>query len=455
MTRRSGPGGQGSDHDQRREPRDPGWVGREVDVVLGDPAHGGFCVARHEGRVVFVRHGIPGERVLARVTEDRGGGYCFAVVTEVIEASEHRVEPLCPVATGSEGDAASSNGAGCCDLSHMDAAAQRDWKARVVEGQLRRIAHIERAVRVESLHEDGEPELTGWRTRVRLAVDREGNAGYRRYRGSEVVADLRCPQAMAGLLDGIGDRGWRPGCELLVVADSSGQRHIVETVTAPDSRGRASGSQGGSRQRAASRRARAAHRSEVRILEGSGDTAQVVGDAAWELPATGFWQAHRHAAERYSAVVREWSTAGPGDVAWDLYSGAGVFAHVLAGQVGPGGRVEAVEADARAVAAGEQALAGLPQVRFHAMPTARALPELAERPTVVVLDPPRAGAGREVIERVAAAGPDRIIHIGCDPAAFARDCALYAEQGYELADLRVLDAFPLTHHMECVALLQR
>jgi tRNA/tmRNA/rRNA uracil-C5-methylase (TrmA/RlmC/RlmD family) len=141
-----------------------------------------------------------------------------------------------------------------------------------------------------------------------------------------------------------------------------------------------------------------------------------------------------------------------------LYSGAGVFAARLSDAVGPDGLVVGVESARAAVAEGVAALADLPQVRLRAERVETALGDLAAtaaRPAAVVLDPPRAGAGKAVIAALAAAEPRRIVHIGCDPAAFARDVALYAERGYRMRKLRAFDAFPLTHHVECIGLLER
>jgi len=173
------------------------------------------------------------------------------------------------------------------------------------------------------------------------------------------------------------------------------------------------------------------------------------------LSATGFWQAHRGAADRYTEVVSEWAELGAGDVAWDLYGGVGVFAAALAVQVGEGGTVLSVESSRGAVEDGRRSLADLPQVRLEVARVESASTLLSGAVGTVVLDPPRAGAGRAVVAAVAAAGPRTVIHVGCDPAAFGRDIGLYLEQGFHLEDVRAFDAFPLTHHMECFARLTR
>jgi tRNA/tmRNA/rRNA uracil-C5-methylase (TrmA/RlmC/RlmD family) len=188
---------------------------------------------------------------------------------------------------------------------------------------------------------------------------------------------------------------------------------------------------------------------------GSGRVVQRVAGRAWELSATGFWQAHRGAAERYTEVVSEWADLRAEDVAWDLYGGVGVFAAALAAQVGERGTVLSVESSRGAVEDGRRALADLPQVRLEAARVENASALLSEGVDAVVLDPPRSGAGRAVVESVAAAAPRTVVHVGCDPAAFGRDIGLYLEHGYRLEDVRAFDAFPLTHHMECIARLTR
>lgn len=421
---------------------DARWLDRTLEVRLGNPGHGGFCVARHDGRVVFVRHGLPGELVRAVVTEDRGGSFCRADAIGIIEASPDRVPALCPVA--------GPGGAGCCDFSHATLAAQRAIKAGVVTEQLHRVAGLDVEVSVEEIAGTGDGG--GWRTRLRLTVDDEGRPGVHRYRSSDVITDLRCPQPVSGAVDGLESLDWRRGSEIQVVVDSDGERHLVELAPANVSK---TGKRSPGRRGAMARRAAVGGPRAERIVAGNGKAVQRVGDREWRVGATGFWQAHSGAAQEYSRVVAEWADASPGAVAWDLYCGAGVFAAALAEQVGPSGRVAGVESYGAAVADGMRALTDLPQVELAAQRVERAIPELPAGPEVVLLDPPRAGAGREVIAAVAQQNPKRIVHIGCDPASFARDVSLYGAAGYRLEQVRAFDAFPLTHHVECIGLLVR
>lgn len=426
------------------------WTGRILELSVDAVGHGGVFVGRSEGRVVFVRRALPGERVRARVTEDKGGSYCRAETVDVLDAAPDRVEDACPVA--------SAGGAGCCDFSHIAVGAQRRLKQEVLAEQLQRIAHLPRRIPVAALpvraEDPGAAAGTGWRTRLRLAVDDAGRAGYRRHRGTEVVPDLRCPQVVAGAVDGLDEAVWPIGAELSVAVDDDGRRHVVEIAPPrPTRAARHRGRRGAKARRAA----KAAPRAE-RIVEGGGSAVQRVDGREWLLAPSGFWQVHRGAAQAYSDLVREWSGLRPGDSAWDLYGGAGVFAAAMADQVGPDGRVEVVESSSRSVRDGRDALADLRSVRFRHARVEHALDALTAAdagPDVVVLDPPRAGAGRRVIDALADTPVQRVVHVGCDPASFARDLALYDESGFEVEELRAFDGFPMTHHFESFALLTR
>jgi tRNA/tmRNA/rRNA uracil-C5-methylase (TrmA/RlmC/RlmD family) len=419
-----------------------GWFGQSFEITLGKPGHGGFCVGRHEGRVVFVRHGLPGEVVRARVTEDRGGGFCRADAIEVLTASADRVPSVCPVS--------GPGGAGCCDYAHASLPAQRAMKAAVLAEQMQRIAGLDLEIDVEAL--PGTGDGTGWRTRTRFVVGTDGRAGVHRYRSTDVIADLRCPQPVPGATADLAAGRWPPGSELVVAVDGTGERHVV--VFAPASVSRTGRTSAG--RRGAMARRSAAHRPRRRtVAVGSGRAHEVVAGRSWEVDAAGFWQAHRGAAQAYSDVVAEWADAPTGGVAWDLYAGAGVFAARLAEQVGPNGSVTAVESAREALDDAAAALLDLAQVHPQAGRVERVLADLVADPDIIVLDPPRAGAGKEVVGAVTARAPQRVVHVGCDPAAFARDVSLYRGAGYRIADLRAFDAFPLTHHVEAIALLTR
>ena len=392
-------------------------------LTVGPPANGGSCVARHEGRVVFVRYALPGEVVRARVTSERGSHW-HAEAVEILEPSPDRVESLCPIA--------GVDGSGCCDLAFATPEAARRLKGDVVANQLERLGGHHWAGVAEEVGSTGP---TGWRTRVRLDVAtdgaRVGRAGFHRYHSEDLVTDLSCAQVPDGMLSGLADTTWPPGVQLHVVLDDAGERHVVQTGP------------------------RADRKASTTVVEGSYEATQRVGDRTWSVPVTAFWQAHRDAAPTYSALVGQWAGLDVGMTAWDLYGGAGVFAATLAEAVGPTGHVLSVDVSRGSAKAARSALADLGWVEVLTESVRRALTTRRRGADVAVLDPPRTGAGREVVDLLAQARVPRIVHIGCEAASFARDVGLYRGHGYTVEQIRVFDSFPLTHHVECVAVLSR
>jgi tRNA/tmRNA/rRNA uracil-C5-methylase (TrmA/RlmC/RlmD family) len=257
----------------------------------------------------------------------------------------------------------------------------------------------------------------GWRHRVRLAVDGEGRAGLRAHRSHDVLPIADCPLTPHATLPPVLAERYAPGSEVEVTVDADGVRHVV----------------GGAE------------------LVGSSALERAAG-REWRLSPGTFWQVHPALADTLAEVVGEWADAPAGGVAWDLYGGVGLFAAVLAAHVGPQGGVTVVESARGAVGDGTAALAGLPQVSWVQGRVERVLPALPGPPDVVVADPPRRGLGRTLVTAVCERTPGRVVYVACDPASLARDIALFAECGYPLRALRAFDAFPMTHHMECVAL---
>ena len=382
-------------------------------------ANGGSCVARHEGRVVFVRYALPGETVRARLVSAKGS-YWNAEVIEVLEPSPDRIGSMCPIA--------GAYVAGCCDLAFVEPSAVRRIKGAVVANQLARLGDYHWVEEFEATAEPvGDGGATGWRTRVRLDTAADGRAGFHRYHSAELVHRLDCAQLPTGMLDGVAEVQWPADAQLHVVLDDDGKRHTVVA-----GRGR-----------------------KTIVTEGDYETVQRVAGRTWRVPATAFWQAHRDAPALYSELVTRCAQLQPGMSAWDLYGGAGVFAAALAEAVGSGGSVLTVDTSRGASRSARGALADLDNVTVVTDSVRRALVRQRTRADVAVLDPPRTGAGRDVIDLLAAAEVPRIIHIGCEAASFARDVGLYRGCGYEVEQLTVYDSFPLTHHVECVAVLQR
>ena len=349
-------------------------VGRTYEVEVGPVAHGGHCVARvpvDDGtRVVFVRHALPGELVVVRLTEGTlGDRFWRGDAVEVRRSSPHRVAAPCPVA--------GPDGCGGCDFQHVEVGHQRELKAAVVAEQLSRLAGVEREVVVEAV--PGDVDGLRWRTRQRYVALPDGRRGMRKHRSHEVVPVDDC---------------------------------LIEAPAGPSYR---------------------------------------VGERVFSVAAGGFWQVHPGAPAALVDAVLTMLAPRPGESALDLFAGVGLFSRFLQEAVGAG-RVVAVEGDAQASAL---SLRNCPGIEAAAGDVGAVLAEEYPEPfDLVVLDPPRTGAKRTVVEQVVARGPRAVAYVACDPAALARDVAIFAEHGYRMTDLRAFDLFPMTHHVECVALLE-
>jgi len=425
-----------------------------LELEMGPVAQGGWCVARDPGgRVVLVRHALPGERVLARVTEE-SARFARADATEILDPSPDRTEPPCPHAR--------PGGCGGCDWQHARPAAQRRLKAAVVSEQLRRIAGLDREVTVEEL--PGGP--LGWRTRVRFAVTASGAAGLRQHRSHEVVEVATCPIAHPLVNEsGVTEASWPgAGSVQVVTAPGTGERAVLVT---PAGRPRGGSRGGRGRGGGTGRYAGWAARVTGPVLvsgPGGGLTAvrggpflhQAAAGRSWRVSAGVFWQVHPAAADVLAGAVLDTLRPRPAEVALDLYCGAGLFTRLLADAVGPGGTVIGIESDPAAVRDARHNLRATPWARVHRGDAAGVLtgPADAADADIAVLDPPRAGAARGVLDRLLASARLRqVAYVSCDPATLARDIKVFRAAGWQLGQLRAFDAFPMTHHVECVATL--
>jgi tRNA/tmRNA/rRNA uracil-C5-methylase (TrmA/RlmC/RlmD family) len=424
------------------------WLGDEFEVTVGAVAHGGHCVARVQGRVLFVRHSLPGETVLARVTEDGGGSFCRADAVAILQPSPDRVVPPCRYAQ--------PGGCGGCDFQHVSLPAQRGLKAQVVQEQLSRLAGIEREVEVEAL--PGDAAGLGWRRRIRYAPTRTGDLGLRAHRSHEVIPVQRCLLGVPVVGDPVGLRTQaglrlRPGIEIEAACGDAGDPAILSHTSSPQ------GKSAAGRNRDKGGRGRRQVYTETRQLAGPSRLDYDVDGRQFSVRPGGFWQTHPAAAATFSAVVGGAAALTAGERAMDLYAGAGLFTALLADAVGPTGAVVGIESDRDAVADARANLSDRPQVGMvqglvSAASIHAAALNLGET-AAIVLDPPRTGAGAQVMAAVLAVATRVVVYVACDPAALARDLRTALEAGWLLADLTAFDAFPMTHHVECIATLRR
>lgn len=430
----------------------------ELVVDVGPIAHGGHFVARHEGRVIFVRHAIPGEKVRIRLT-DSGDSSRFwrADVVEVLEASPDRVPHFWKQADSLGSWSRGAPPVGGAELGHISLQRQRALKAEVLAEQLQRLAGLDLDTDVEAVgdhHDDG----LGWRTRASFAVTPKGRLGMHAHRSDVVLPIKEMPLALAGVNElKLWDLDLSGIARVEVAVPANGSRPLI--LLAPE--------ESTSPKRLHSILSQLPHDVSVASFDpGKGEVLQLRGrtwvqeTAAghdYRVTGEGFWQIHKNAPDTLVDAVTGYLSRGgylqPGATVADLYAGAGLFTAPLADAVGVTGSVLSVEGAPGTSRDARKNLHGEAQVEIVQGRVEKVLHQRARSFDSVVLDPPRAGAGKAVVKQLMATGPRAIAYVSCDPASFARDLGYFHQGGWRLESLRAFDLYPNTHHLETVGLI--
>ena len=383
-------------------------VGDRVEADILAVAHGGHFIAKHEGQVIFVRHAIPGEKVLLEITSV-ASKVTRADVMEVITASPFRVDPPC--------EFSGPGGCGGCDFQHIDIDFQRELKSKIIAEQFERVGKINLSEMGLSCEVKAVEPTDGlrWRTRMDFAISEQGRIGFYKNRSNAVQEIDDCHIAIEDMdIPSIAQRVWNGDARIEVATSSSGERNI---------------SRGG------------------RSLSGPTQLHEVVEGMTYTVSPTSFWQAHKKAPETLVGHAMELLDARPGDIVCDLYGGVGLFTGALAQAVGAAGKVHLIESDRRALSDAMNIFKGYANVQIHSGRVEQHLPKIA-RADLVLLDPPRTGAGEVVILSLLKLHPATIVYVSCDPASLARDAKWITEGGYSIDSIVGFDLFPMTQHVE-------
>ena len=378
-------------------------IGDRVSVEIGPIAHGGHCVARHEGQVIFVRHAIPGERVLVEITE-KTSKFLRGNAVEILESSPYRVQPLCSYARW--------DGCGGCDFQHIKLEYQRELKTQIIKEQFQRIAKKDISCPIEAVEPaDG----LHWRTRMDFTVSENRKLALFKARSHDVIEIDSCAIADSRMnISEINAQKLPRGSKVDVAISRSGKQSIAIE-----------------------------NRENFELIDEGIDQVLSVSPQS-------FWQSHISAPRTLIDAVANFSDIQAGDHVFDLYGGVGLFTSDAVKRVGVAGRVTLIELDAQAITDAHRNFAEFETVEIVENSVDRALKKYA-RADVIILDPPRSGAGKNVVEQIVKLTPRVITYVSCDPASLARDCAYFEERGYRMAAIRAFDLFPMTQHMECVA----
>jgi tRNA/tmRNA/rRNA uracil-C5-methylase (TrmA/RlmC/RlmD family) len=396
------------------------WLGRLIELDIEKVAHGGIFVARHDNRVVFVSNVAPGEKVLAKVFEDRGGSFCRAEPIKIIQASPQRVPHVWKEA--------GSGGAGGAEFGHLKLPYQRELKSQVLAEALSRMAGLDIKPVVQPVPGDDDKNGLGYRTRVQLHVSDEGVPGPFKERSHEVVPVKKLPLANAEINElGLHLKNWQDVKKIEIASSSTGgMQYSID-----------------------------------KKLKGDQKLTERAANRSFRISGKGFWQVHNGAADLLAEnVVEMVKDAGFDTTAnnLDLYSGVGLFSGALAATFGKDIRITGVESSKTASADAASNLVDLKNYKTVAAPVESYLRSFTRQSmtipeATVILDPPRSGAGKEVINSILMIQPRVIIYVACDPVALARDLSPLMKDGYVLKDIRAFDLFPHTHHFETIASL--
>jgi tRNA/tmRNA/rRNA uracil-C5-methylase (TrmA/RlmC/RlmD family) len=390
-------------------------TGDLLQVTIEKVAHGGHFIARHDGAVIFVRHAIPGENCTIQITST-GSSFNRADVVSVETPSEFRVVAPCSFAH--------RNGCGGCDFQHISVDHQRSLKSDVITEQFARIAKIDIRVEVEEV-----AESIGWRTRAIATTDRNGKLGFYKSRSHAIAPVTDCIICVKGMnFSEVAGRDLKGDVRVEISASNTGERSIALAPTRGEEK--------------------------ARLTEGPSILNEEVLGRTLEVSQESFWQSHKRAPEILTQAVLDFAKLKTGEHVLDLYGGVGLFSAAIVDAVGPTGHVDLIEGSKVATADAARNFNSYTNITIATGDVAKLLPRITAA-DVVVLDPPRDGAGKDAVALIAQLAPRAIVYVACDPAALARDTAYLADHRYSLVKVRAFDLFPMTHHIECVALYER
>jgi len=369
--------------------------------ILGYAA-GGSCVARHEGRVIFVRGVLPGELVKVDISEQtQSKRYANATLIEIIKPSPIRVNAPCKY----------FGQCGGCDWQHLSLENQKKMHLQTMSDQLQRIGKYSDLIILPVMTVPNESGLH-YRTKMRYAISDNGKIAMRKVRSNNLVEIDSCLLASKEI-DRVTKDGWNPGDEITIVSATEETLVLTEKNNSP----------------------------EISFKNRYG---------TWVAPAGEFWQIHKGAPELLIAEVLARLNPVAGDRIADLYAGVGLFSLPIANRVGKSGRVVAVEFDRRAYRSATNNLKPFPWAQAVNADVARYLTN-AELVNKVVVDPPRSGLNSSVINHLTRMdGLTQICYVSCDVGTLARDLREFADLGWQIGEIQPMLLFPMTAHLETI-----
>jgi 23S rRNA (uracil1939-C5)-methyltransferase len=418
----------------------PGSGDEIFELELTTMAHGGAAIGRHNGRTIFVPYAIPGEKITARIVQDRGR-FAYAEGVTLLEPSPYRTTPRCPHFGPGR--------CGGCHFQHIEYTAQLALKQRIVAEQLARIGGVEDAPVQPTIPS---PAPWGYRTHATFHITEEGKPAFVGTDERSLIPIEECHiirpelQELLEIMEfeppeSEGERiervriqvGSDPNDRLIAISTEDDTLPAVE-IDLPVQVSFLSSDE------------------EPQALIGTGKVTYTLRGRTFQTTAGSFFQVNLAQAETLIGLVLDRLALTGAESVLDLYSGVGLFTAFLAERAA---LVTAIEGSPTAVDDAEVNLADFENVTLVEGLVEEALSGLDGPVDCIVLDPPRTGVEPTALDAIIETGARRVVYVSCDPATLARDAKRLLAKGYQLVDVQPVDMFPQTFHIECVATFQR
>ena len=380
-------------------------VGDIITLDIGTIANGGHFIARHNDQIIFVRHSITGERANVKITAVNSK-FAFGDAVEILKKSKDRVNAPCKYAH--------PEGCGGCDFQHIDLKTQLNFKKIVIQDQFKRIAKID--INPNIISADSDTGLN-WRSRLNLGISENKKLGLRSHKSNKIIEIDECLIALKEInnLD-VFNKHWENNNNIKISCSSENDitiSHLGEKIS------------------------------------GSDKLKEVVGDNKFNISPQSFWQSHKSAPGIILEQVLKFANIKKGERVCDLYGGVGLFTLPISKIIGENGEVHLIETNRTCIDDANEMFTDLKNIFTHHGTVEQKLGSIKKIDTII-LDPPRNGISKQVINQMIEKKPHTIVYVSCNPSTLARDTKILLNNKYELTNVVGLDLFPMTHHVECV-----
>jgi len=385
-------------------------IGDIITLNIGEIVHGGHFIARHNNQVIFVRHGISGEVANVKITSIKSK-LAFGDAIEILKPSKDRVKPPCKYSK--------PDGCGGCDFQHISPEIQKSLKKFIIQDQFKRIAKID--INPDIISSEPSTGLN-WRSRLDLAISNNGKIGLYIHKSNKVIEIDECLIAVNKINKSeVFNKNWDSPDRLSMSVSSENELNVSRLG---------------------------------KTILGSDKLKETVDDNTYVISPKSFWQSHKNAPKLLLQQVIKYADIKLGDTVCDLYGGAGLFTAPIAKLTGDSGKTHLIERDNNCIKDAKKMFQSNKNIIIHHGKVEQKLGKI-KKIDIIILDPPRNGAGRQVIHQIIDKKPKSIVYVSCDPASLARDIKILIKNNYLLDNILGLDLFPMTHHIECIALLIR